>query len=288
MVILSPEPLVIEVGGAWRPLNALPALPVRVLVVGAPVAKRPLAARLERLAEDLGAGDGVVVGSCPAQSGPWPPGRWDIVVLRASPELLLHSPDLRTPLEAAQARVLLAITDEGDGAREWADALAFEGAPPLVHAMIVGEEPALAFAEVLTERLLHDSALHRAVERAMTASGCAARILVPASSRPGLDLGRLLEAHRQEIESLHSRTRAFEREIEALVLPEIAVGLAGRAVRRRESLTRLKEGCAEIHRDRDPAGWARLRRSIDEVLVVRREDELDHTDLHAGQGGARA
>jgi hypothetical protein len=281
-----PELPVVEVGGAWRPLGQLPALPVRVLVVGSPLRKRPLAARLERLAVDLGAEGGVLVGTCPDESGPWPAGRWDVVVLRASPELILHSPDLRTPLELAQARVLLVLTEDGDAGREWADALAFEGAPPLVHAVPSGDEAAMVFAEVLMERLLHDSTLARAMDRAAAAAACPARLLVPDACRPGLDLGRLLEAHRQEIEGLHSRTRAFLREIEAVAAPAVVDRLSARAARRLDVLAQLKVGCGEIHRDRDPAGWARLARSLDELLVIRREDQLDHADLRGAEAGA--
>ena len=259
---------------------------------------RGLATRLARLADELGVGDGVQVAE---REGPaWnslfedhEPARYDGVFVVA-PELPAALDDPAEPDDAliealaglladSETRFLI-LQPPAPEAVDRRDALclrlAERGSPP---AVVVPREWDVAdaeqFAEGLFERLLHDSPLTRAVSDATAGMTPPAVVYQPPGRRHGLDLARLLEDHRRRIEEGGSALRMFLRELEA-ARPEGPPSpewthVADRATASLEQLEEVKAAVEEINRDRDPAGWSRLSKSI--ARLAGWEDELERS-----------
>lgn len=131
----------------------------------------------------------------------------------------------------------------------------------------------LHFHQALLEWSLHDAPLDLAVRRAAGSDGPVPVLFLPSGRRHGLDLGRLLEDYRRRIDGTYAALRMLSVELASLSAE------SGMREDRRDSLQEsadvwmthmrtVKESCAEINRDRDPAGWSRLRASLDELALV--------------------
>ena len=303
-----PATRVEESGTPCIALSRLPELPVRVLVLGPAVdTERPLGPRLEHLASDLGAGDGlqVVAGDLGTWQDPLegvPAGRFDVVILRAAPVPggdgdPEHAPpwlveSMAAALAVSSTRVWLVTpsptrsAEEGARREDLARRVVRAGGPPAV--VLPGDwldqDPA-TFLEATVEHLLHDAPLGTAVERATADRRPAPLLLRPQGRRLGLDLARLLESHRTAIEEQVSRLRSFEREFEATRtasgMHPAFEALNERLQARGEALVQVKESCEEINRDRDPAGWSRLGNSIARLSALTAEEEADRAALRA-------
>ncbi len=303
-----PAARVEESGTPCIALARLPALPVRVLVLGPGAAgARPLAPRLTQLAEDLGAGDGVAVVQAPLASWREPFAavsgqRFDVVILRpeivpaseeesgAAPAWLVES--VAAGLAMCSTRVWMIEPPAPE--RPVGGALRLDlsrrvvrsGGPPVV--VLPPEWEQLdppGFLAACLEHLLHDAPLETAVQRASDDRRPAALMLVPQGRRHGLDLARLLEDHRMRIGEQTSGLRSFQREYEAF---RAAAGdhpafdpLGERLAARAEALAQVKDACDEINRDRDPAGWSRLALNMARLQAIEAEEDGDRAALRA-------
>lgn len=310
----DPDPLVVESGTPCPGLTRLPRLPIRVLVLTSPEledpSRRSLADRLARRTDELGVTDGVSITGEVLATWELAPGglgrkRFDIVLVRPAS---IPSPDGATTEPTAQvvevlARVLADLETRfwlldppPDGAPEGEDArrlklcrdLVDRGAPPAVLLPVGWQtEEVLGFHEDLLEWVLHDASLHKAVARATADRRPVPAIFQPAGARFGLDLGRLLEDHRKQIDEESSSVRVFQRELEAARpsgdsrRQDLWAGLEADARVRLESLERVRQQAAEINRDRDPAGWSRLATNIDELRVIQQNGRRDRDQLLA-------
>lgn len=310
-----PEPLVVESSSECLGLARLPRLPIKLLVLTAPDVGAPetrsLAARLTALADDLGVGTGVVVSAQEMAGWETVPGstgraRFDIVILR--PATIPAALDQADEPSAASVRALQRVltnlevrfwvldppvgSDPDDDTRRMklCRRLVDLGAPPVV-LIPPGWEPdqLMRFHEDLLERILHDAPLVKAVARASGELRPVPAIFQPAGGRHGLNLGRLLENHRQRIDDESSSLRMFQREVEA-ARPEDdatdAPATAWRSLndgisRRLLALDRVREALEEINRDRDPPGWTRMGATIDELRAIEEEGRRDRDQLEA-------
>ena len=311
-----PEPLVVELEANCAALGRLPRLPVRILVLSAPGLDDPerkgLADRLSALSDELGAADGVSVTAQPMAGWSIVPGgtdlrRFDVVVLR--PDAVPPEGDAGDePSEAVIATLGHVLADLGT--RLWVldppvdpdDAdddvrrmklcrrLVERGAPPVVMLPPGWSADELRGWHVdFLERILHDAPLSAAVSRATAALRPVPAIFQPAGGRFGLDLGRLLEDHRQRVGEASSGLRIFEKELEAARPPEDAgegpvgtwAALDQQSRRRAEALDRVREALDEIHRDRDPAGWSRLGANVAELRAIEDEEAAAREQLRA-------
>ena len=317
-----PEPLVVESAAACPGLARLPRLPVRILVLSAPTVDAPeskgLAPRLEALCEALGVAAGVVVVDQTMAGWELMPGsterrRFDIVLLR--PDQIPPAADAADePADSVVdtlARVLADLetrfwvldppprSDPDDDVRRMklCRRLVDRGTAPVV-LIPPGWEPdaLLQFHEDLLERVLHDAALVKAVARATGDLRPLPAVFRPAGGRHGLELGRLLENHRQRIDDESSAVRMFQREVEAARPVEAAPepeqqtwqALNDGVARRLHALEAVRVALEEINRDRDPPGWSRLAATIDELRAIEEEGRRDREQLEAIRLVARA
>lgn len=305
-----PEPLVVELPAACPGLARLPRLPVRILVLTAPgiddPARKGLADRFVGLSQELGAADGVVVSEQEMSGWSLAPRaseryRFDLVILRpAAVPASVEGPDEPDPLVVdGLSRVLGDLetrfwvldpaphADPDDDVRRMklCRRLVERGAPPVV-VVPPGwtQEELTAWHVDFLEQVLGDAPLAAAVSRATASLRPVPAIFQPTGGRFGLDLGRLLEDHRQRIGHASSGLRIFEKELEAAEPDGAATdsttltwqSLMGEARTRHEKLDRVREALEEIHRDRDPAGWSRLGTNVAELR-----------DIEAGERSAR-
>jgi hypothetical protein len=306
-------PQVIEVSAECARLAELPRLPVTVLVLTAPGSdpegRRPLERRLAAVASDLGVGDGADVRGGAFESWRDLPGsvegRHDVVVLR--PESLPGRDDdpnepaaaitasIGELLEAAQARFWViepeSAPSEGGAARSVnvARSVALAGGPPgVVLPPDWSAEQIVEFYENLFERVLHDTPLVRAVQRATPESASPATVVIGGGRRHGLDLGRLLEDHRKSIDELATALRVFQMELAAAAVhlaPEVGEALETLRQERVALLESTRGACAEIDRDRDPAGWSRLAHGIAQVESIADGLEADRARMASAPPG---
>ena len=294
----SPQLTVVKSEVPCASLEALPRLPVHVLVVDWDRVDesegRTLPERLDRLVADLAAESAVFVegATCGSWSelGQCADGRQDILMLAlgaipASPE---------NPAEPA-VRCLGALGQllREVGARFWvmepstqpddpreqrrrealARKLVANGGPPAVVLPQGWARGDIAsFHERLLEASLYDAPLVRAVTRAWDAGLLPEPlVVVPEGGRPGLDLGRLLEDHRQRIDAEGNSLRVFKKEVEAGrrqgrggadSWEHIEQGIDDVATR----IERIRDAYAEINRDRDPPAGSRLSQNIGSLL----------------------
>jgi len=282
------QPRVVQSEVECEELAVLPQLPVRVVVLAAErIGAGPdVGKSLQSAADSLGAGLGVRVDardldswrSLPAQPGD----RFDAVFLRPDP--IPPAPDdPSSPSLAIQGALGLLLRDVG--ARLWVLAppsdpgedeetlrralcanLLKQGAPPAV--LLPGDwTPAeqLSFQEALFEQLIADAPLAKAAARAALDRPSQPELYLPAGRRHGLDLGRLLEDHRQRIGSLTSELRSFKMEIEAFASVRPVDALRDRNVQHSGDIEEIRAAAEEIDRDRDPAGWTRLASGIERL-----------------------
>jgi hypothetical protein len=298
-----PEPLVVELPAACPGLARLPRLPVRVLVLGSPgldePGRRGLADRLRRLAEDVGAADGVVVQEQTMAGRTLVPGsterlRFDLVILRpAAVPASKAADDAPAPdVVDSMSRVLSDLQtrfwvldpspnhdDPDDDVRRMklCRRLVERGAPPVVVVPPGWTQEELAGWHVdFLEHALADAPLAAAVARATGSLRPVPAIFQPTGGRFGLDLGRLLEDHRQRIGEASSELRIFEKELEAAE-PGPAASAAQKATwdaltaaaGQRHGVLELVRGAVdEINRDRDPAGWSRLGANVAQLRAL--------------------
>jgi len=288
-----PEPLVVELPVACPGLARLPRLPVRILVLGAPglddPGRRGLLNRLISLTDELGVADGVVAAEQTMAGWTLVPGgserhRFDFVILR--PSAIPRSPELASEPDPAVVDSLWRVLgdletrfwvldpapddhDPDDDVRRMTlcRRLVERGAPPVVVLPPGWSSDELATWHVdFLEQILGDAPLGAAVSRATGAVRPVPAIFQPTGGRFGLDLGRLLEDHRQRTGEASSGLRIFEKELQAADpgedAPEVANvtwnGLMTDARARHEALDQVRDAFEEINRDRDPAGWSRL------------------------------
>ena len=307
---------VVEASAPCPVLARLPRLPVSVLVLeqeGAATEGRALSARLARLADELGVGDGVRVKDCTFSSWPAlhdeaPEGRFDAVFLHVAQ--LPSDPDAprspRPDVTDALARLLGNVearfqvvswacpADEAvDRRPELLLSLLARGAPPAV--LVPSEwssEAVGAFEETLFERLLNDAPLVQATATATGETRPSPTIYQPPGRRHGLDLGRLLEDHRRRIEEGASALRMLGREVEAFRPHPDAIGqpawteIAADVTAAQDRLEGIKVAVEEINRDRDPAGWSRLAHSIQALRDCEDGIQQDRRRLEAFQEAA--
>jgi hypothetical protein len=311
-----PEPRIVESPAACPGLARLPRVPVRVLVLSAPEVedpdKRGLVDRLQRRAGELGVTDGVSIVNEALPGWDLAPGgterkRFDVVLLRpgAIPARAERSEEPDGGVVDVLSRVLgdletrfWALDPAPVGAPEHEPLrranlcreLVERGAPPVV---LVPEgweqDDVYRFHEDLLERVLHDSPLVNAVGRATAALRPVPTIYQPAGGRFGLDLGRLLEDHRRQIDEECSRLRGFQREVQAVRPSEEApearqtvfANLERGAIDRLDGLEQVRDAAEEINRDRDPAGWSRLATCIDQLRRIQSEARYDREQLQA-------
>ncbi len=313
-----PELLSVQSPDPWMGASRLPELPVKILVVDSPSdgsnSSRSLVERLERLADELGAADGVAIAGRTVEPqvlslGQLAQQRFDIVILRPSPVLpLALSGELPAEamgllgheLSACAARVCVLapaqVSSAGDDCgwrRSLALKLVASGSPPVL--VLPGDwavDDIDRFVIEFVERLLHDSALESAVQRTLGELTPVPTLVLPAAGRHGLNLGRLLEAHRQRIDDETSFLRGRRREVEASQPPgpqppegrlqAWALRLEG-IEERLERLERIRAACDEIDRDRDPAGWSRLAANIHELALLERLGEVRTESVPSAQ-----
>jgi len=301
-----PEVLIVESDVPCPVLEQLPRLPVRLHVLdarGDGCAPSILAETLGRLAEDLGAAEGVEVRG--SSSDGWTSrlgsgsGRWDALVLL--PPVLPGHPDdpnepadevyeaLRGLLANLGVRFLVlgpspATTGDDELARraKLVGRLMAGGGPATVLLPVEWPEAVVSkFVLTFFERILHDASLERAVARASVGRFELPTVFQPAGLRNGLDLGRILEEHRRRIDALSAGMKTFQRELEAASHSLGGEGWAerlGQVTQRGESLESARLACEEINRDRDPAGWSRLAANR-ELLDVLEEDDTRDREL---------
>lgn len=308
-----PELKVVEASAPCPVLARLPRLPVSVLVLvqaGAEGEGKPLAARLARLADELGVGHGVQViehsfTDWPSLDQEPPTGRFDALFLHAAP----LPPDPEEPRDPrgdvidVMARLLsnlevrFQVVGPGGGEADRRAglllALLRRGAPPAVLLPADwSEERVGAFEASFFERILHDAPLVQAAATASGDNGALPTLYQPPGRRHGLDLGRLLEDHRRRIEQGASALRMLQRETEAFRPdPEDAAQepweeIAADVIEAQERLEAIKQAVEEINRDRDPAGWSRLADSISALEEWEASIQQDRERLAAFQEAA--
>jgi hypothetical protein len=295
------EPRIVESSAVCEVLSRLPRLPVRALVlahesIGKTHEGRPLVQRAMRMASELGVGEAVVVeerrwASWAELDAKPPTERFDVVFFRAW-GLAPDPTDLDAPhphcgaviarvLEAVAARFwtidLQVLPEVLEDQERRSNALCLQvlgrGGAPSVR--IPGTWDAATrddFLVQLFEYVLHDAPLISAATRAWNRAVEPPDLFLPDGRRHGLDLARLLEAHRSSIHDVSTSLRIFQREIEAArptapVAEERWGSVRDSLKDRQASLTEIRDSCEEIDRDRDPAGWSRLAANID---VLRR------------------
>jgi hypothetical protein len=296
------QPRVVQSDVECEELADLPQLPVRVLVLAADGEGPDVAKALRGVADALGAGLGVQVEDLPVASWRSLPSlagqRFDAVFFRpdpippapddpAAPSLaILGALGLLLRDVGARLWVLAPPAELSEGEPERRRALCLRllarGAPPSVlvpESWTAAEQ--LGFAEQLFEKLLADAPLVKAVGRASAERDPKPELYLPAGRRHGLDLGRLLEDHRQRIGSLHSELKSFRMEIEAFASVRDVEGHRERNARRTEDIDGIRQAAEEIDRDRDPAGWTRLAYGIERLAALEVELNADRDDLRA-------
>ncbi len=314
-------PRVVEFPAECAVLDSLPTLPVRVLVVSEEgveeAGRRGLAGRLERTAESLGVAEGLVVAERELFDWGTPSGadseRFDVIFFRPA-DVPAEDGDGRLPathtvgglqglLSDSCARFWLldpgAAMDSDSHLQQRCETLCRNvvehGGPP---AVLVPKEwesdRRLRFHQALLEWSLHDAPLDLAVRRAAGDDGPVPVLFLPSGRRHGLDLGRLLEDYRRRIDGTYAALRMLSVELASMSSE------SGMRADRRDCLQEnadswlthmraVKESCDEINRDRDPAGWSRLRASLSELefvegAVALARDEVE--GLHRGQIGS--
>jgi len=307
------SPRVVEFPAQCSVLDSLPNLPVRILVISAEgveaEGRRGLADRLERTAESLGVATGLVVEERPLFD--WSTGagdlkdRFDVVFLRPG-EVPADAADERLPaahtvggllalLGDLRSRFWLLDTDEDPApeahslhrAEALCRSVVSRGGPPAVLLPPQWQsDRRLHFHQSLLEWSLHDAPLDLAVSRATGSTGPVPVLFLPTGRRHGLDLGRLLEDYRRRIDGTHAALRMLN--VELAALPTSAAGrealctrLEEQGARWAESLEAVKNSCEEINRDRDPAGWSRLRASLDRLAALELEVTTARAEIEA-------
>lgn len=312
------SPRVVEFPAECAVLDALPVLPVRVLVVTADgveeQGRRSLADRLERTAESLGVAEGLVVAQRPRfdwqTTSSAANERFDVIFFRPG-VIPADDKDERLPaaymfdglqglLVGSRARFWLldpgCAEDRDSRLQQRCEALCRDvvsgGGPPAV--LIPPQwdsDRKLLFHQSLLEWSLHDAPLDLAVGRATAPEGPVPVLFLPSGRRHGLDLGRLLEDYRRRIDATYAALRMLSAELASLSAEggsegEVRVRLERDAQSWLERLDLVKQSCDEINRDRDPAGWSRLRaslialRQVEDAVAAAREEILA---LHAQQ-----
>ncbi len=310
-------PRVVEFPARCVVLDSLPDLPVRVLVVSGlgveSEGRRRLADRLERTAESLGVATGLVVVERSlddwSTDGGMAEQRYDVVFLRPG-KVPADQQDVRAPsphvvgglsglLGDSRSRFWLLDSyadDPGDAeSQQRSEALCrsvvAQGGPPAVLVPPQWEsDRRIRFHETLLEWSLHDAPLELAVSRATGTNGPPPILFLPSGRRHGLDLGRLLEDYRRRIDKTGAALQMLSVELASLDEGSGDEQLSSTRLREdalawSRSLELVKHACGEINRDRDPAGWSRLRSSLDQlqeleraVAAAREEIELLRTD----------
>jgi len=298
-----PEVLIVESDLPSPALEQLPRLPVRIHVLdarGGECEPSTLADALARLAEDLGASEGVEVRG--SRSAGWTSrlvsgsGRWD-GLLFLPPVLPPHSDDPNEPAEEAfeALRGLLAnigvrfwVLGPSSGRTDGEELtrrvklvrrLMAQGGPATVLLPVEWPEAVVQeFALVFLERILHDALLDRAVSRASVGRFERPTVFQSRGLRNGLDLGRLLEVHRRRISELGAAMKTLSRELEA-ASEELGGGgwveRLAKVEQRIQTLDSARIACEEIDRDRDPAGWSRLAANWELLDVIEEDDKQD-------------
>jgi hypothetical protein len=309
-----PELRTVELDVVCPPLERLPVLPIRVRVTASSAeidGRKPLASRLQRVAEELGVESGVRVDSTELVGGP-PDNGCDVLWLRlhslppAPGELELPDPDrvavVSDHVSAAGCRFWIldmAEVEDPHAVDRRAEALARRvvglGCPPAVLVPAAWDtEQRLHFHEELLRRALHDAPLERAASKAAGTLRPLPALVIPGGRRHGLDLGRLLEHHRVRIEEGFGRLRMLEKELDAsrpfaaAAPPGQWASLEQAVDSRLPELKRLKENADEINRDRDPAGWARLLNNIEDLRRLQEGVRRDRTLLEGLRSPAGA
>ena len=293
------SPRVVEFPAECAVLESLPTLPVRVLVVSAAgveeQGRRGLAGRLERTAESLGVADGLIVAERALFDWDTTVGareRFDAIFLRPG-EVPADEEDARLPATHAvgglrgllvDSRARFWLLDPGGAVeadphlQQRCEALCRNvvstGGPPAV--LVPPEwdsDRRVLFHQSLLEWSLHDAPLDLAVTRATGTSGPVPVLFLPSGRRHGLDLGRLLEDYRRRIDSTHAALRMLSVELASLSVDDapqsqVRAKLEPSTAAWMTHMQQVKESCDEINRDRDPAGWSRLRASLDELQEV--------------------
>jgi len=317
-------PRVVEFPAKCAVLDSLPVLPVRVLVVSEEgveeEGRRGLAGRLERTAESLGVAEGLVVAEQELVDWSTPSGadneRFDVIFFRPA-DVPTDGEDGRMPathtvgdfqglLSGSRARFWLldpgGAPDPDAHLHQRCEALCrnvvSHGGPPAVLVPLEWEsDRRLRFHQELLEWSLHDAPLDLAVRRAAGDDGPVPVLFLPSGRRHGLDLGRLLEDYRRRIDGTYAALRMLSVELASLsaadgVRAEKCEHLQEDANVWLTHMRTVKESCDEINRDRDPAGWTRLRASLAEleriegaVAMARGEVEGLHLD-QIGSGEA--
>jgi len=310
-------PRVVEFPARCVVLDSLPNLPVRVLVISGDgvesEGRRRLAERLERTAASLGVASGLVVAERSVSD--WSTGgvlaqeRFDVIFVRPG-SVPADGEDVRVPSQHVVGGLFSLLGDsrsrfwlldsyaddpeDGDSqlrSEALCRIVVSQGGPPAVLVPLEWEsDRRIQFHESLLEWSLHDAPLDLAVTRATGDSGPPPVLFLPSGRRHGLDLGRLLEDYRRRIDETGAALQMLSVELAALGpghgdekgahsrLEQSALAWA-------QSLELVKHACDEINRDRDPAGWSRLRSSLDQleeleatVAAAREETELLRAD----------
>jgi len=291
------SPRVVEFPAECPILDSLPDLPVRVLLISAtgvePEGRRGLADRLERTAESLGVAEGLVVEERPLLNWSTDCGaageRFDVVFLRPG-EVPADDDDARVPAVHTVGGLLgmfgelrsrfwlldATVPDPHDPDLVYRsealcrDVVSRGGPPAVLIPPEWGNDRRLLFHQSLLEWSLHDAPLDVAVSRATGHTGPVPVLFLPSGRRHGLDLGRLLEDYRSRIDGAGVALRMLSVELAALeaatfVNEDACAELSRDATIWAQSLEVVKGSCDEINRDRDPAGWSRLRASLDQL-----------------------
>jgi hypothetical protein len=311
------SPRVVEFPAECEVLDALPVLPVRVLVVTADgveeQGRRSLADRLERTAESLGVAEGLVVAQRPRFDWQTTASsrneRFDVIFFRPG-VIPADAKDDRLPaahmLDGLQgllvdSRTRFWLLDPG--CAEEHDSRLQQRCEALCRNVVSGGGPPavlippqwdsdrkLRFHQSLLEWSLHDAPLDLAVGRATGSAGPVPVLFLPSGRRHGLDLGRLLEDYRRRIDGTYAALRMLSAELASLseggTEGELRVRLQQDSQSWLADLDMVKQSCDEINRDRDPAGWSRLRaslkalRQVEQAVATAREEIVS---LHAQQ-----
>ncbi|MBJ92855.1 MAG: hypothetical protein CMP23_00110 [Rickettsiales bacterium] len=308
------SPRVIEFPSACAVLDAIPCLPVRVLVVtdsgAGEQGRRGLAGRLLRMGESLGVDEGLAVKERPLADWSAAGGaseRFDVIYLRCcdipaeSAEEMRPAAHVSAGLQAllrdSSARFWLLDhrVDGAQGSRQRVvseglcrDVVSRGGPPAILLPLQWGAERRLDFHQALLEWSLHDAPLELAVARATGGSGPVPVLFLPSGRRHGLDLGRLFEDYRCRIDATHAALRMLSVELASLTAgtPGAAVLRDRLAIQQElwvERMRLVKASCVEINRDRDPAGWSRLRSSLDLLNQVEADVAEARAEIEALQ-----
>jgi len=235
-----------------------------------------------------------------------PEGRFDIVywVMGALPTRSTTTGDSISELEVVQAWrnflstaqtrawiVDLQGTKEDVGSLDtWACAVTEGGGPPAVVLPSDWSQPYReTFLRGLQLGLINGSRLSTATWQALLESeaDCSPRLFMPRNGDNGLNLGRLLEQHRNHIEKLDADYRTFGRRLEADVPPEGSLGFdAWREMSESlpetlQELERLADRQASVAQERTPRGWVELQHDIERAEELNLALENQEETLHA-------